>query len=74
MSAKEIQAYSAFRVLEGRSPLGEAAKVLCQWWGRLRLPTRQIARTAWKELQRHVDAPKRTAQMVKVRKPFPSDF
>ncbi|RXW16092.1 hypothetical protein EST38_g9763 [Candolleomyces aberdarensis] len=42
------------------------ARISCCRRGRLRLPTRQIARTKWKELDKSEDAPLRISRMVKI--------
>ncbi|KAH6896237.1 hypothetical protein BKA70DRAFT_1199047 [Coprinopsis sp. MPI-PUGE-AT-0042] len=68
MGIHEKAAYSTFREAHyGLPPLPSTSNVHVFYWARLRLPTRQVARTSWKELSLKSDAPLRTSRMVKVR-------
>ncbi|KAF6757354.1 hypothetical protein DFP72DRAFT_808974 [Ephemerocybe angulata] len=65
MDASELQAFAAFLRTTGQD--SELQEVRTAPWARLLLPTGQIARTAWKELEKSEDKPLRISRMIKVK-------
>ncbi|KAF6743926.1 hypothetical protein DFP72DRAFT_1079342 [Ephemerocybe angulata] len=67
MTRNEVAAFLDFALdLDSNWQTERGGGVNCTRRGRVRLPTKQIARTAWKEQQKSPDAPLRISRMVKL--------